>query len=1387
MKVSFDLNKRNVESKSSPSFEGYRFTKSDNGFREFEVSYPYDPNRDNCFLEIYKVDKDQYGNYFTTKKAYTKNKQGLYQLQPGSNKIDLSKEFGIADNQPFAYHYVIQHIDGSGQYVKIDAGDVIDEGKGEYNIRKIYNIVMPNRSDVSRGGSMKLVIIDSQNVGTVYNDENQIIEDSALKNRSLKGVKTLNNKFGGTLAGLEKAVEEGEYDGYDKIISLPIFTDDDFSAHAYWNKNCFQMASSLGNVNNFASLQRKMFAHGLNFVSDGAYVNEGLQGVHFKSIEKWGKDSPFKYWFKTPGLKDGPLNLGLFVKNSDFTSHKIVNSPYTYFDGGNGKIDYHENPDYDKTKPTYIQYFDTRLVTDEEKNDHKKLIKAYSILNTDNPYELHDFNDSIYPYSFEINPAEYHTNVKNLNDYNNINIGNEVARLESPTGTRIVSKFTHFNIDGTFEGGFETWDANPDIAKLSFAFSSTDSKNLKNLDRIEKNLEEARIRQGNYQVQDYAIESGKFWTQKTDDILRLYVAQTLKNVDPENPALTYKNIMSLSDNKTLPLATKAKVSQAEVENVLYETYNNKRQLSQGDKKSQILEGLMNLPLDSIEFGDNIVSVLSSPLVSKRAVVPEEVGVSRYELYKQGNPNLLSEYKETYEKMDGIYKNEMSDYAQKVLNIIDEKQPENKKLFNGEQVTEYGKYVLPLLTSEIAKYAIIKSLTAENIKTTVNPENGEIAYDYKKLKDTHLQTLKITNPGSPRDEADMLLSKMSKGMKILDDSENSLIVKSMLATLKDTSLESFRLADLIIDKNQAGLDWRIDATKDIADVESLRCGGTKFEDTWNTIIDFWKNFAQGILSKNPNSYLVAEVTDQVDLHKMGYGRMSKRFTDFESILTKFKRETGITAIADYSFFFSRVSNLFSKSFEKGTKIGDKDYPQKVLHELMVGGDNQSPLVRSGALDSLIYAYTFIGNHDKPRALHCAAMDMELFYSDISKPTSKNAWKNRCRAFKILEDRSMNNFTNEEVAHYDFSAVSPKAIAMAESLRHGFMEVLNNFKKSGNFSSEEDFRIRAFEPISKSIADLAKGKFLDKPFNPEAFGSKPFDVNIAMVIKQAKAMHGLDLPENLEKDLENKTFEQIMEPAIKKLKGMMKYLVALPGLPTLFDGDDSGASGYDTKTKNMFLQGRQRIHDEWFVDEKNPKYKKFIADHRKDFDEIMSIRKNPQCEALNNGAIYPLKMQYSQGNKYKLPAIFRQGPDGSMAISIFNTTHLSPDDHTYVYEPETVYIDRIYLNQTAEHEGIAGIADNTQFYNIDTNDKGRYFVKVDGDKHYITRVYGNKDVATPISDSTLILASIPPAEKKQETQNANVPFQGRFIPSFAQIVGTYSNKPADCGKKLSLAEV
>ena len=72
------------------------------------------------------------------------------------------------------------------------------------------------------------------------------------------------------------------------------------------------MSNSIGNIDNYSSLQKKLFKNGMNFVSDGAFVNEGLEGVHFKHMLKWGEKSPYYNWFRANGLQSGPLSMGIF-------------------------------------------------------------------------------------------------------------------------------------------------------------------------------------------------------------------------------------------------------------------------------------------------------------------------------------------------------------------------------------------------------------------------------------------------------------------------------------------------------------------------------------------------------------------------------------------------------------------------------------------------------------------------------------------------------------------------------------------------------------------------------------------------------------------------------------------------------------------------------------------------------------------------------------------------------------------------------------------------------------------------------------------------------------------------------------------------------------------
>ena len=1381
MKVSLNLNQ--AENNNRINFTGYKWVKDENGFRNFETSYVFDETKQDCYLEVFTLDHDKYNNYFISSPAKSRNGGYRIKMNPGANRINLTKSFGILPDSAFAYHYIIKNHDGGEEFCQIDAGDSICEDG------RAYNIVTPNGSLVSKGGSMKLVNIDSQNVGVVYDEHGKWKINKELQEKGLDAIKTLTNVYGGTTAGLEKDIEEGKFAPYSRIISLPVFTREDFTSHKYWIENIYQPCNSLMNINNYRSLQEKMFAHNLNFVSDGAFVNEGLMGTHFTNLLKWGDESPYFRWFRASNIKDAPLSLGVFPKRTENVSWKLVNSPKNYIQDSSGKVNEVDNSKYDPDKPTYIQFFDKRLVTDAERKNPQFLIKSYSKLNTKNFYDINTHDDSVFPYFFEVNPKTVAKNVERFNQHNSSLTKSEKLKFDGYEASRIMSKNEKFVVDGKFESGFETWDANPDIAKLNFVLSNNDLKTLKNLPNGEALREETLIRHANCQVRDYTIEGGKYWTKTTNDILRLSIAQNLKNVDSANPNAVYQKIIGLSDGKKFPTALKAQLNEAEVKNVLSGFYKVTRKLSNEDKNGQILEQLMNMPLETIEFGTNLVGVLGSPLITKRANTPDEIGVPRYDIYKKGNPNLPQEYAKTYNTMDNIYKNEMSKFAIKVLDDVNAKLPKESKLFNDNEVTPYGKYVLPLVVPQIAKFAIVKAFVP---KATVdyNKRTGEITYDYNELLNTHLQSLDLPKAGSPQDEAMLVLQKMRKGIENIPSNSQDFITKSLLATLRNTNVNSFKLADLIIDKTQAGLDWRIDAAKDIADVEALRTHKQPFEDIWNDVNDFWKSFAQAIYSENPNSYIVAEITDEDDLHAKAFGTKSPNYPETKDIIPKFLRNTGITANAQYSKFYYDIVKLYCRSFEDAKILDDNENTFNLSEHLKSSLISPSgSFLKAFSLPAINYAYTFIGNHDKPRALHCAALDMDMFYSDLTYLEDK---KHRMDAYRLINDKSLDYVSEDEVKYSNLDHISPKAVAMGMALRKGFMDVLNEYKDN---MTPEEFD-KDFKAISKAVADLSSGKFGDIRFDGDSFGVKPIDFNIKKVLEQARNEYGFRLsnPE-YEKNFENQVFERIMKPAMTKVLAMMQILSALPGMPTLYDGDDLGATGYDTEKKNVYLQGRQRVHNEW-AELNNPRYKKFIADYKEKIDKAMAVRTMPECNALNNGAPFVLPMQHGYNpfggddNNYNIPAVLQQSTDGRMTISLFNL-HRNVDsdrphyDNQQALDTKCIKLDGIELNHEGDTEmngtlgvGIKGLRNNIKFYNANNPDDV-YYVNIIGNNRYVIK-RGTDGGKITLSDPTLVLYSNP--------LDSPLSFTGQYHvkQSVNSINNAYAPKNNDCGKHLCLCK-
>lgn len=1457
VKVNFDL--RNKQHNNNVNFEGYKPIKDNYGKRIYEFNYPYDESAYDCYLEVCSVGTDTQGNYYVIEgQPCLTSSDGYYKLKPGKNIVDMGLEFNLREDQDFAYHYALtpKNADRSKPDVrpsyKIDAGDFIDSrAKGEH---EIYNIVTVNGPKTYTGGAMKLLMPDFYNPMWTYDNDGKIIKNNHIG--QLEGfTKTFSNKIGGNLAGIEKDVRDGKFDGYSRIISTPIFTDDDVSSHGYWNKNCMQMVHSLGNINNYASLQREMFKKGLNFVSDGAYVNEGLEGVHFIHVLKWGEKSPYFNWFKAD-LSNGPLGLGVFSKNTSFIKHKIVNSPYEYKqDPKTGKISIGKNSKYESNKPTYIQIFDDRLVSDKFKKDTQHLVKAYDILNTKNPLDINTHNDTIIPYAFEINPETYNENIKRLNEYNalmknktpkslekafetaiditfpagsnperknkikealsnavydiydlktkesytnkvhlivqnakkeyHLEIKDEEEKqlinnllklrdtisLDSYIGTRFVSKFNNFVLEEKIDGNFETWDANTDIAKLNYLYSNVDTGRVKlTVDLPDQNDAMNKLEQKSYEVQDYAIASGMFWTGKTKDILNLYVAQQLKGIDHKNPKKAYRKIIENINEGKFPEKLRQEINSAIIKNVLEDNYDLKGSSVNIEYKDYLLAGLMNTPLDSIEFGDNLVSVLASPYITKRATSEETLGSTRYEMYLQKNPHLTPEYEKTYKRMDNIYKKEMFKFASEVMDNLNEMLPEGSKIYEGYNATTLGRYILPQLTEVIAKYAMVKAL-APKTSIKIDNETGEITYDYKSLKQTTTQTLGIL-ASSPEDEANQVLNKIESGLKKLNANDKKVLIRALFETLKGTNENSFKLAEMITDRVNAGLDWRIDATKDIGDMNAMKEGSDHLDIVWPEVTRFWKKFADSVYSQNQNSYIVAEFTDESMLWNKGGGENSKKYTIYPDMIKKFLRETNMTSIANYSFYFSSLQNLFGYHFEQNDRTENANGFDAYLSHRIDTKTGEMLGVYSRKLDdyrnewcplpyeSILHAYNFIGNHDRARVLHGLILNPRWFTQNLSDLNNSYF---REKAYRILNDRFLGPIVEKEPGESDadyerrkalllqsqkLSKKSGKALAMADSLSEAFKKTI---AEKYPYDKDSELNKHIFSAIFKSISDLANGRYLGKNFSAEGFGVKPVDVALEIVLNQAKTVHGLKLSDAEIKELQDATFENVLTPALQKLQAMTEVLAILPGMPTLYAGDDTGTTGYESESKNIYLQNRSIIHNDW-IDTNSKNYKKFIKDHYDKMNEAMKMRSRPELHALNDGAPFLLDIQHGtcDGKGIDVSAILRHGTDDSVVISLVNTSGVA-QWYRDEYHPREVELQRIDINNNPNdknpHTITKGLTPGTILYNAnDKNDK--YIVKEYNGKIFIKTI---DDKPVKITGTTLTLYSIPPRNKVKTIYN------------------------------------
>lgn len=1309
------VNIRNLHTNNNQvSFSGHKKLQDNYGFKKHKFFFLYDSDKYDASVEIYTVKKNSNGNY----EIDDKNPVSVIGLDAKGN----TPEIKLDNNTAYAYRYSFTDKNNpSDKKYAFDpgvviGGNIISNYRDNYPDSDInrtdnkFNLILPNGATINKSGPMQLIMPDEYFPGAQM-ENGKITVDQALRNTALNSVRTHINKFGGGFLGIIHKLDDLEKEGYSRIVGMPL-TKDTVSSHLYWTQNAYQLAPQLGSfeikngnkvpreaMKDYRLFQQELFKHGIDWVSDAALVNEGLQGIHFANLLRHGiKDSPYKYWFKN----DEKKTLGIIPQFGNDTRVKFVNAPITIRKDENGKKQVVTNPDFDRNAPTFVQLYDARLVSDEQENDDTRVIYTYDKNNSHtlkaddkkdsavrvNPdsYDIKKHDDIVYPYHFTVDPDALE---KRIHDVNKELDGKfDITDIET---IKEILKFDNYKIDTKNNAaGFELWDGNVDIAKLNFYIGNQDQMKIENLPEEEREKVANDMQRAVYNVQDYAVTSGKYWTGLTRDLQMAYCAKQFDDVEPTKDGVQ-KAIKTLVRDHKLPKSVSTALSDQIVENVIKGQYVFPK-LKSDDMKGDytvsdfILKNAMDFPVEAVPAANDVSGVLGSPIISKKANTEEEIGASRYDLMKAGDKNVPKEYQSAYSEMNDLYTKVI---APKIQHIINEAGLSGKVTEDGE-VSELGKYILSEITPELTQYLFVKGMKPDaDIKVD---EQGYFDYSNLKTEDINLNALGITKYGTPDSitEARDLVKIIKKGINSISSDELSSIADVVGKRYKNSKLLSYKLADAIIDRTEAGMGWRIDAAKDIASLDAVRQGDDSFATAWDSVIKFWSKYRENVTSVNPHAYTAAEITDLNTFFKTG---PVGRFNDESDATKKFLMETGITTIANYDYLYSLLPQMYTlHNVESGNPNGNAQNVENAeLREKFDKAWNQNPgFMFQGPIDSVIKSYTFLGNHDKPRVMHFLALDMGVFHGKFDGKGDV--------ASEVLQKPA-----NE----IDWASVKGPAIAMG--LR------INQAIDDKELKIDEDTK----KALKKSVAEIAGGKFRGKAIEPDFFGARPFEIAIANVFEQADYKKRLNMTQEQKDKLQAQLLKSILEPAFDRFYTMYKSMVTLPGNITDFAGDKLGASGFETPSKNIFQQNRNPIRWEWLED-KSGKYD-FIKEFYNKTNDIIALRSRPELSALNDGVPITLP-QYGnydthnqddikQFNKH-FQAIMRYNDKGSVVITLYNSSGSNtPNTEKLKRPPKSTlewegygrnsYIALSNVNADAKQSIKAGLKPGTRFYNAREN--------------------------------------------------------------------------------------
>lgn len=462
--MNLSFNKIGVSKSPNLAFKGLKGEMDVNNTERFQFTPPPHRHDEKVTVELVLLEKDNKTGLFVPSKDGK-----TFNIKLADDKPTGLPQENLGNNQAFAYRYRIEDNNGNTRYYNDESKTVnLDGIDGKMNI-------------INQGSNFNYGV--SPKGGTMYH----AFVDSNAKTAK-PGTRSHFNKLGGTLRDIIDLLKDGSFDPYTYLMLNPDIGADRISSHKYWPENQYQC----NNMDDFKELNRELFKRGKSYVADGAFTSQGLNSPLVQHVFKWGEESPFYDMLKATA-KDGAIRFGVLP---DRNADDKVN---VYENIGIRLVNSSESKDYDKSKPTYIQFFDKRLLSPEKQKDTKNLYFDYDN-EPDDHYDTVKHQDSVLPLAFEVDTKKFADKIKAFKGQPFLML-NQIEDLDSFLTFDKVSISTKNN-----SAGVVNWDGNVDIIKM----------NTSNPDKgKEKGCEAAR---------DYLHGVATFWTETVQRELLLSTA-----------------------------------------------------------------------------------------------------------------------------------------------------------------------------------------------------------------------------------------------------------------------------------------------------------------------------------------------------------------------------------------------------------------------------------------------------------------------------------------------------------------------------------------------------------------------------------------------------------------------------------------------------------------------------------------------------------------------------------------------------------------------------------------------------------------------------------------------------------------------------------------------